>query len=256
MNKLALAACLLVLTGCGGSSAPSATGGSPTPAASVTAAPLTVFAAASLKEVLTDLGRTFERRHPGARVTFSFAGSQALVAQIQQGAPADVLATADAASAASVATDLAGTPAILARNQLSILVAPGNPLHLTGLADLARPAVKVVLAGPTVPAGKAARKALAAAGVTVAQVSDEPDVKAVVAKVRLGEADAGIAYVTDARAAHGAVDGIALPGISNVYPAAALKDALHAATATEFLAFLVSVDAQAVFRSYGFLPPA
>ena len=258
MKALTLAACLLVLTGCGGSSAPAggATARSTASPTAGQAAPLTVFAAASLKEVLTDLGRTYERRHPGARVTFSFAGSQTLVAQIQQGAPADVLATADATSAASVAPELTGTPEILARNQLSILVAPGNPLHLTTLADLARPAVKVVLAGPTVPAGKAARKALAAAGVSVKQVSDEPDVKAVLAKVRLGEADAGIAYVTDARAAQGAVDGITLPGISNVYPAAALKNAAHPAAATAFLAFLVSVDAQAVFRSYGFLPPA
>ena len=256
MRKLALIACLLVLTGCGGSSSPAFTGDPSTPATGGTAAPLTVFAAASLKEVFTDLGRTFERRHPGARVTFSFAGSQTLVAQIRQGAPADVVATADAASAASVATELAGKPQILARNQLAILVAPGNPRHLATLADLARPTVTVVLAGPTVPAGKAARKALTAAGVTVKEVSDEPDVKAVVAKVRLGEADAGIAYVTDARAAKDAVDAIALPEVSNVYPAAALKSAALAATATEFLAFLVSVDAQAVFRSYGFLPAA
>ena len=251
MKKLALTACLLVLTACGGSPSPAPT----TPAVAATG-PLTVFAAASLKEVLTDLGRTFERRNPGAKVTFSFAGSQALVAQIQQGAPADLLATADAASAASVVAELAGPTQVLARNQLAVLVAPGNPLKLLTLADLAKPSVKVVLAGPTVPAGKAARKALASAGVTVKEVSDEPDVKAVVAKVRLGEADAGIAYVTDARAAKGAVDSIALPGISNVYPAAALKNAPHAATATQFLAFLVSVDAQSVFRSYGFLPPA
>ena len=258
MKSVAVALGLLVLTACGGSSAPAATSLTPSgPPSNATASqPITVFAAASLKEVFTELGKEFRSSHPGAVVTFSFAGSQTLVAQIQQGAPADLLATADAASATAVATKLVGPPTILARNQLAIVVAPGNPLRLTTLADLAKPSVKVVLAGPTVPAGKAARKALLAAGVTVKQVSDEPDVKAVVAKVRLGEADAGIAYVTDARAAKGAVTGIDLPGISNVYPAALLKAATHVTTATEFLAFLVSPAGQAVFRSYGFLPAA
>ena len=248
---LVLALSLLLVTSCGGSTAPAA----PT-AGSTAKQTLTVFAAASLKEVFTNLGAAFQQSHPGTAVTFSFAGSQTLTAQIQQGAPADLLATADAASARSVAAELVTTPTILARNRLAILVAPGNPLHLSGLADLARPSLKVVLAGPTVPAGKAARSALKAAGVAVKQVSDEPDVKAVVAKVRLGEADAGIAYATDARAAKGAVVGLDLPGVSNVYPAAVLKRATHATLAAEFLAYLVSVEGQTVFQSYGFLPPA
>lgn len=250
LTPVVLALGLLTLTACGTTTAPKAAVTSP-----VTAKPVTVFAAASLKEALTEIGAAYERTHPGAKVTLSFAGSQALVAQVQQGAPADLLATADTASAQSVAKELAGAAQVIARNQLAIITAPGNPLKIARLADLAKRSVKVVLAGPTVPAGKAARKALSAAGVTVKEVSDEPDVRAVVAKVRLGEADAGIAYATDVQASKGAVAGVTLPGISNSYPAAVLSGAAHAATARDLLAFLLSPDGQAILASYGFLPP-
>src|SRR4051812_15941216 len=168
---------------------------------------LTVFAASSLTSSLTAAGKTFETAHPGVHVRFSFAGSQALVAQLKQGAPADVLATADAASMA--ASGLSGSR-VFARNRLAVITAPGNPKHISTLADLRRAGVRVVLAGPTVPVGKAAGKALAAAHVVVKPVSLEQDVKGVVTKVRLGEADAGIAYATDVQAAHGDVAGTEL----------------------------------------------
>ncbi|MCW2779435.1 MAG: transporter substrate-binding protein [Frankiales bacterium] len=259
MRRLGVVVALLLVAACGGS--PTATrtattaAAGPSSSADPAAGPVTVFAASSLTEVFTALGALYERQHPGAHVTFSFAGSQSLVAQVQQGAPADVLATADAKSAASVQAELAAAPVVLARNHLAIVTEKGDPLRLRTLADLARAGVKVVLAGPTVPAGKAARAALAAAGVTVHPVSEEPDVKAVVQKVRLGEADAGVVYATDRRAAGADVGGVDLPGVSNAYPAAPLKEAAHAAAARAFLALAGSPEGQAVFARFGFLPP-
>ena len=211
---------------------------------------LTVFAAASLTKAFAAEGAAFEKAHPGVHVTFSFAGSQALVAQLKQGAPADVLATADTASMA--AAGLADAK-VFARNRLAIITGAGNPKKIGTLADLARPGVRTVLAGPTVPVGKAAAKALRAAGVTVKPVSLEQDVKGVVTKVRLGEADAGVAYVTDVKAAKGDVVGTELPGISNSYPVAVVN---ASADAQAFADFLLSADGQAVLASFGFLPPA
>ena len=244
---LALAAALLV-SACGGTGAAST-------ADDPAAGPVTVFAAASLTEVFTALGERYEQQHPGAEVTFSFAGSQALVAQVQQGAPADVLATADEKSAAVVRPELAADPVVLARNRLALVTEPGDPRGVTTLADLAAPGLKVVLAGPTVPVGKAARAALAAAGVTVRPVSEEPDVKAVLQKVRLGEADAGIVYATDLVAAGDAVSGTPLPGVSNAYPAAVLADAPHPEAAAAFLDLARSPDGLELLTRAGFLPP-
>jgi molybdate transport system substrate-binding protein len=211
---------------------------------------LTVFAASSLSKVFTAEASAYEASRPGLHVRFSFAGSQALVAQIRQGAPADVLATADTATMA--AAKLTGAR-VFARNRLSIVTAPGNPKHITTLANLARPGLRVVLAGPTVPVGKAAAKALSMAGVAVKPVSLEQDVKGVVTKVRLGEADAGIAYVTDVRSAQGAVAGTSLPAISNSYPVAVAKAGKDASA---FCDYLLSPAGQSVLASSGFLPPA
>lgn len=209
-----------------------------------------VFAASSLTKSFTAIGLAYESEHPRTTVTFSFAGSQALVAQIAQGAPADVLATADGASmhAAGLAESR-----VFARNRLAILTAPGNPKHLRALQDLADPALRVVLAGPTVPAGKAALKALAAANVRVRPRSLESDVGGVVNKVRLGEADAGIGYVTDLQSANGSVDGTALSPISNEYPIGVVRDD---ATADDFVRFVLSPDGQRILGSFGFLPAA
>lgn len=239
-----------VVTGCGSSSAPTAAGAAastrPSPASSRT---VVVFAASSLTTSFTAEGNAFQAAHPGVHVRFSFAGSQSLVAQVEQGAPADVLATADLASMTA-----AGRPdaRVFARNRLAIITAPGNPKHLEALDDLARPGLRVVLGGPTVPVGKAARKALSAAGVTVKPVSLEQDVKGVVTKVRLGEADAGIAYVTDVTAAAGAVSGLALTGVSNSYPIAVVR---AGADASAFDDFVLSSQGQAVLASFGFLSP-
>jgi molybdate transport system substrate-binding protein len=245
-----LLALLLVLPACGSGTDDTSSGGTD-PAA----VPLTVFAAASLTESFTELGRGFEASHPGAEVTFSFAGSPSLVAQLQAGAPADVVVTADERSTVSLAAELDGEPVVLARNRLAIVTEPGDPKRLTTLAALAGPGVKVVLAQQSVPAGKAARAALTAAGVTVKAVSEEPDVKAVVSKVRLGEADAGIAYVTDLRAAGAAVSGTELPGGTNAYPGGVLEQAAQPVAARTFLEYVAGPDGRAVLERFGFLPP-
>ena len=232
---------------------PACSGGDPQ--AAPAPEPLRVFAAASLTDAFHELGREYERAHPGESVTFSFAGSQTLVAQVQQGAPADVVATADAASGQALAAELDGPAQVVARNRLAIVHAPGDPLGLDDLADLARPSVKVVLAGPSVPAGRAARSALEEAGVQVRPVSEEPDVRAVVQRVALGEADAGIVYVTDLRAADAEVDGTELPGVSNEYPAGVVRDSAQRDRARAFLDLALSERGRAVLSSYGFLPP-
>ncbi len=217
---------------------------------------LSVFAAASLTDAFTQLGSDFTAAHPHVKVSFNFAGSNDLVTQLQQGAPADVLATADDASMEK-AGGLTGRPQSFATNKLVIAVAPGDPEHINGLADLARKDIKVVLAAPEVPAGKYAAAVLGEAGVTAEPVSLEVSVKGVVTKVSLGEADAGIVYVTDVSAAKGAIDGVTIPDDQNViasYPIATLSDSRYPDDAKAFMDFVLSADGQKVLADYGFLP--
>lgn len=245
---VALAA-LVVVAGCGAGSGAGARG----PDAP---AELRVFAASSLTEAFTALGDQFMASHPHVRVVFSFTGSQALVAQIQQGAPADVLACADSATLASVA-DLVGSPQTFASNALTIIVPAGNPMNVRSLTDLARPDVKVVLAAPEVPAGRYAAQILEEADVAVEPVSLEEAAKGVVTKVALDEADAGIAYLTDVRAAGSKAEGIALPADQNVtavYPIATVKSSVQGALAQEFVDLVLSADGQKTLREHGFLP--
>src|SRR5439155_6837164 len=173
---------------------------------------VTVFAAASLTESFSDEQAALKSEQPGLSITYNFAGSGALITQIQQGAPADGIATADTASMRKLSdAGLVETPAIFAENKLEILVAPGNPKQITGLSDLARNDITLVIADDTVPAGKYAAQALAAADVTVNPVSKEADVKSAVAKVTSGEADVTIVYVTDVTAAGSKAAGVAIP---------------------------------------------
>jgi len=218
---------------------------------------LTVFAAASLTDAFTALGEEFTAAHPDITVVFSFAGSQQLVAQLQQAAPADVLATADTKTMDTVA-DLTTPSEIFAGNKLAIAVAAGNPDGITSLDDLAREDLTVVLAAPEVPAGKYAQEILDDAGVTVRPVSLEESVKGVVTKVSLGEADAGIAYVTDVAAALGEIDGVEIPEEMNVvatYPIAVVTASENADAARAFVDFILSSQGRQVLQDYGFLPP-
>ena len=244
-----LAAAALLLAACGGDGD---SGGS-----STAPSELKVFAAASLTDAFTELGRQYAAANGDDKVTFNFAGSQALATQIRQGAPADLFASADLANMDKV-KDLVATPQNFASNRLAIVVEQGNPKGVKGLADLADPGLKVVLAAPDVPAGKYAAEALGKAEVTVKPVSQEDNVKAVVTKVSLGEADAGIVYVTDVTAGGSKVEGVDIPDDQNVtatYPVATVKAAKDQAGAEAFLDLVLSAEGQQVLKKYGFLPP-
>ena len=218
---------------------------------------LTVFAAASLTEAFTDIAEAFEDEHPGVEVTLSFAGSPDLAAQIEAGAGADVFASADAANMARIVEEglSAGSPQVFATNSLAIVVEAGNPKGITSLADLARDDLLVSLAAPDVPAGKYAAQMLDAAGITVEADSLEVDVKAVLARVSLGEADAGIVYVTDIAAAGNDVDEVPIPKEQNViagYPIVVLEDA--GPLAASFVNFVLSNSGRGALRARGFGP--
>jgi len=218
---------------------------------------LTVLAASSLTEVFPAIGAAFTAAHPGVQVRFSFAGSQEIVAQVDGGAPADVLALAGT-SALEPVLRAVSEPVVFAGNELTIIVPPGNPGDVHGLDDVADPSVDVVLAAPEVPAGQYAREILDNAGLAVSPVSDEADVKAVVSRVALGGADAGIVYVTDASAAGRSVTAVPLPDRFNIvasYPAATIDGGAQTTVAADFVAFLLTDDAQAILRQAGFLPP-
>ena len=232
-----------------------------TAATTTTAAPLEgdikVFAAASLTAAFTKLGEDFTAASGGTKVTFNFAGSQALATQIQQAAPADVFASADIPNMGKV-KDLVNTPQNFASNLLAIVVEKGNPKDVKGLEDLANPDLKVVLAAEEVPAGKYAKQVLDKAGVSVTPVSQEDNVKAVVTKVSLGEADAGIVYVTDVTAGGDKVEGVDIPQGQNVtatYPIATVRASKAQDKAQAFMDLVLSAEGQQVLKEYGFLPP-
>jgi molybdate transport system substrate-binding protein len=217
---------------------------------------VTVLAAASLTESFTRIGTDFEAAHPGTKVTFSFGGSSGLAAQITSGAPADVFAAASPATMKTVtdAGDATGTPVVFAKNQLVIAVPKGNPKGIGSLDALSGPSIKVALCAEQVPCGAAAKKA----GVKVKPVTLEQDVKAALAKLKLGEVDAALVYRTDAEAAAADVDGVEFPesaGAINDYPIAALTDAPNPAGAAAFVAYVQSAPALRVLTDAGFQRP-
>jgi molybdate transport system substrate-binding protein len=221
---------------------------------------LFVFAAASLTETFSSLGKTFESSHPGVKVKFNFGGSSALAQQITQGAPADVFAAASPATMKTVtdAKDAAGAPTTFVRNRLEIAVPPGNPGKVKTLKDLTNPKLKVVECAPQVPCGAAALKALAAARLKVKPVSQEQDVKAALTKVQLNEADAALVYRTDVKSAGGKVTGIDFPEAAqaiNDYPIATLAHAPQPALAKEFVQLVLSGQGKSVLEQAGFESP-
>ncbi|MFD4626422.1 molybdate ABC transporter substrate-binding protein [Streptomyces sp. NPDC058475] len=221
---------------------------------------VTVFAAASLKESFTTLGKEFEKAHPGTKVTFSFGGSDTLAASITGGAPADVFAAASPKTMAIVTDkkDAVGTPSTFVRNQLEIATLPGNPDKVASLKDLTKSRLKVVLCDKTVPCGAAAQKALDAGSLKLTPVSYEQDVKSALTKVELKEADAAVVYKTDVKAAGDKVEGVEFPESAkaiNDYPIALLKDAPNAAAAKAFIELVQSAEGQKVLTAAGFLQP-
>ncbi len=245
----------------------------PTVQPTATAAPrtLVVFAAASLTQAFGEMGKVFEAAHPGVTVTFNFAGSQTLRTQLEQGATSDVFASANHAEMdAAIQSGLVqqASPQDFVTNQLVVILPPANPGNVQTLQDLARPGLKVVLADVAVPAGKYARQALDnmskdpafgadfGARVLANVISNENDVKSVVAKIQLGEADAGIVYISDSVAAP-ELKTIQIPGALNAvakYPIASLVKAAQPELAAEFIAYVLSADGQATLKKWGFTP--
>ena len=256
MKRLAgvLLVAMIGLSGCAGAD--------PAPAGTDDAleGSITVFAAASLKATFTELAAEFEAAHPGTEVVLNFAGSADLVTQITEGAPADVFASADEKNMAKL-TDIDlvdGEPVVFATNVLEIAVPPGNPAGIETFADLAAPGVKLVVCAPEVPCGAAAVKIEDATGVTLAPVSEESSVTDVLGKVTSGEADAGLVYVTDVKAAGDAVDGIPFDESAeavNAYPIATLVDSQAPAVAQAFREFVTSKAGLAVLAAAGFGQP-
>jgi molybdate transport system substrate-binding protein len=245
----------VVVAACGGGSDAPAT--SAAPADGNVSGEVVVFAAASLTEAFTELGDVFTREHPDASVTFNFAASSELVAQILEGAPADVYASADTANMTKLtdADATAGEPAVFATNLSEIVVAPGNPLGITGVADLADDDLILVTCAPQVPCGRYAAQIFANAEVTVTPDSYEENVKAVITKVSLGEADAGIAYVTDVEAAGEDVDGVEIPADLNEvaeYPIAVTAESPNPVAGRAFVDLVLGDTGQAILARYGF----
>lgn len=221
---------------------------------------IVVFAASSLTEGFTEIGAAFKVDNPDASVTFNFAGSGDLVTQIGQGAPADIFASADDSNMTKLtdAGESAGEPVSIAKNTMEIIVEKGNPKAVTGVADLAKSDLIVVLCADTVPCGKSAAAVLKNAGVTAAPKSLEDKVKGVVTKVTAGEADAGIVYVSDVKAAGDAAEGVEIPvdiNVINNYPMVVTKEATNTAGAQAFIDFVGSDAGQAILAKFGFLAP-
>ncbi len=218
---------------------------------------LTVLAAASLTDVFKTAGAAYEKAHPGTTVKFSFAGSQELAAQVKQGAPADALVTADTKTMDGLKSDV-NDSSIIAKNRLVIAVGKGNPKNVKELKDLAKSDLKVVLAAPEVPVGRYSQQVLDAQKVEVKPVSQEPNVRAVLSKVELGEADAGLVYKTDVTAAGDKAEGIEIPDAQNAiadYPAATIKASKNADAAAEFVKWLSSPEARKILADAGFQQP-
>ena len=267
MNRSTLAAAaaaaavsLTALAGCGVEPSPPAGVASESASGSASGQTLTVFAAASLKATFTTIGQQFETAHPGTKVSFSFAGSSDLVTQLQQGAPADVFASADTATMAKATGDdlVAGTPVNFATNTLEIAVPPDNPAKVTSFADLTKPGVKVVVCAAQVPCGAAAAKIELATNTVIKPVSEENAVTDVLGKVESGEADAGLVYVTDVKGAADKVKGIQFEESKeavNTYPIAALTGSKSADLAGEFVQAVTGTEGQQVLAAAGFAKP-
>jgi len=235
---------------------------------------LTIFTAASLTEAFKEMGANIEQANPGTRVIFNFAGSPTLRTQLAQGARADVFASADEPNMQGAQKEgtIASEPRLFVRNQLVAIVPAANPAQVMRLHDLAKPGVKLVLTNKEVPVGNYSRQALAkmsqdaafgsefATHVLANLVSEETNVRQVVAKVQLGEAHAGIVYASDVTpAVRGAVQVLAIPDPLNViahYPIAVVHDAPNAAGARAFIDYVLSPAGQTILTKHGFLAVA
>lgn len=247
--KVLAFALVLVAAACGGASPPA-----------VNARSVTVFAGSSLTDAFKKAADQLKAQNQGTDYVFNFGSSSTLATQIINGAPADVFASADDVNMQKVvdAKLNEGAPAFFVGNRLQIAVAAGNPRQIARLADLAKSGLIVVLAGPTVPAGRYAREALEKAGVTVSPASQEVDARAVLSKVALGEADAGIVYVTDVKSAGTRVTGVDIPEQHQViarYPIAVVRESKNPRLAQAYVGYLLSDEGQRLLAEFGFSRP-
>lgn len=247
-RRLRASTALLVLlpalgAGCGGSPGPET---------------LTVLATPSLKEVFGELGTAYGHVNPKVRLRFEFGALHEMAGRLSGQGPGDVLVTADTASMEEAADHLAGRPRIIARSALTIAVAPGNPHRVRGLADLTRPRLRVVVGAESVPEGRYTRQVFAKAGLTVRSSAKVISARAVLSRVRAGQADAGVVFVTDLRPAGIAVSSVPIPAAQNVtgaFPAAAVRGRDHEEAAHAFISWLTGPAAQRVFHKHGFTTP-
>jgi molybdate transport system substrate-binding protein len=269
-----LATVVMLVAACSGAASPTPAPATTAPPPAATAAPsggLTIFAAASLKAVLAKVKTTYEAAHPGTTLTISTDSSSALETQIEQGAPADVFLSADTTNPQKLVDKglAAGAVTRFAGNLLTVIVPTANPAYIQTPKDLANPGVKVIAAGDTVPITKYATALVAnlakeagypadfATRYTANIVSKEDNVAAVVAKIELGEGDAGIVYVTDAKTST-KVGTFAVPATANVpatYSGVVVKASTKADVAAAFLTWFAGADGQAILATFGFLPP-
>lgn len=262
---LALTLLLTVfLTACGAAITPT-----PMPAPALEPRTLFVFAAASLTDAFTEIGAAFEVANPGVNVTFNFAGSQSLRTQIEEGAPVDIFASASGKEMDTLVMNkfvAKDAPQIFLTNKLVIILPADNPAELEKLEDLATPDIKLVLAAEEVPVGKYARQVLDNMNgsfgadfkdkVLANVVSNEDNVKQVIAKVQLGEADAGIVYVSDSIAAPD-LKTIEIPADLKIiakYPIAPLTKSENADLAAKFIEYVLSTEGQTILQKWGFSP--
>jgi molybdate transport system substrate-binding protein len=231
---------------------------------------LTVFAAASLTEAFTEIGKRLELSHPGLKVVYNFAGSPALRTQLEQGAQADVFASADATQMEQAKTSgvVQTESSIFVKNRLVVVVPKTNPGKVAEFRDLAKPGLKLDVANAKVPVGNYSRQAITKASAEYGAdferqalaniVSEEDNVKQVVTKIQLGEADAGIVYVSDLTPKVSKdVQAISIPDAYNqiaTYPIALTKEVRNRAAATAFIAFVLSAEGQAILKAHNFLP--
>lgn len=245
------AACAMMLSSCGSDDADSSSGSDDV------SGDITVFAAASLTEAFTEIADDFKAANPDATVKFNFGGSSTLAQQINQGAPADVFASANEDQMKVVDDDgnAAGDPEIFVQNKLQIVVPQGNPGNVTGIEAFGEKDLDIAICADEVPCGEASKEVFDIAGVDAKPDTLEKDVKAVLTKVSAGEVDAGLVYVTDATAAGGDLTTIDFPEADeaiNDYPIAALKSAPNSAGAKAFVDYVLSEKGMAVLKKYGF----
>jgi molybdate transport system substrate-binding protein len=256
MRRFAVIAAVLAAAAAAGCSSSTS---SPSAGSSPSTGTITVFAAASLTESFTQLGKQFEAAHPGDTVKFSFGPSSGLATQITSGAPADVFASAAPGNMDDVvnAGD-ASSPQNFAKNTMEVATPPDNPGNVNSVNDLAKKSVKVALCQPQVPCGVVAAEVFKNAGITVKPVTLQPDVKSVLTQVETGNVDAGMVYVTDVQAAGSKVNGVTIPASDNastLYPIATINSSKHKSIAQVFMNYVLSPAGQQVLKAAGFESP-